>query len=104
MALCSAMTFEQTERLAYMTRPGKKVIPSKFRVTVIIEEFQTPELKTVSGSKGFWAELGALLKRLIIACGIQSFWRILWGSLLSGEEATIRSTKAENVQGMVNYN
>ena len=65
-------------RVAYMKRSGKKATPSKFRVTVIIEEFQTPELKTVSGSKGFWAELGALLKRLIIACGIQSFWRILW--------------------------
>jgi ribosomal protein L6P/L9E len=49
--------------------------PRKIRVTVTIEESPTLEPNDVPSPKGFWITLNALVKRLVVGCGIEGLWK-----------------------------
>jgi hypothetical protein len=57
-------------------KTGKTRPPRKIRVTVTIEESPTLESNDVPSSKGFRIRLNALLKRLIVGCGLEGLWKL----------------------------
>ena len=59
-----------------MSRVSKVVAPRKSRVTVTVEEFDSPKLNDPPNSNEFWTNVGRFLKKQIVNLGIENLRRL----------------------------
>jgi hypothetical protein len=61
-----------------MSSVSKLVAPRKLRVTVTVEEFDSPKSNDPRNSEEFWTSVRSFLKKQIVNLSIKNLSRLFW--------------------------